>query len=68
MSNSMIKLIDLLHVPSITKNSIYVSKFSRYSQVYFEFHYNNHFVKSQASNLVLLKGFLDESGYIASTI
>lgn len=62
MSNSCLQLVDLIHVPKITINIISFSKFSKYNQVYFEFHPNKFFVKSQASSQVLLEGFLNESG------
>lgn len=60
--NSMLKLDDLFHVPSITKNLISMSKFAKYRHVYFDqFHYSKWFLTTQVSNLVLLEGFLDES-------
>lgn len=61
-ANSHLHLVDILHVPYITKNLILVSKFSKDNKVYFEFHPNTCFVKAQDSNHVLLKGFLDDNG------
>ncbi|KAL4304144.1 hypothetical protein GQ457_10G006340 [Hibiscus cannabinus] len=47
---------DLLHVPSITKNLIYVSKFARDNDVYFEFHAKQCLVKDGGTGEVLLQG------------
>ena len=47
-----------LHVPSITKNLIIVSKFALDNCVFFEFHLNHCLVKSQVSNEILLQGSL----------
>lgn len=55
-------LNDLLLVPSITKNLVYVSKFAKDNRVYFEFHSTTCFVKCQDSNKVLLEGHLDSDG------
>lgn len=46
--NPQISLVlkNLLHVPSITKNLISVSKFAHDNNVYFEFHSNHGLVKS----------------------
>ncbi|KAG5117284.1 hypothetical protein JHK84_043397 [Glycine max] len=46
----------MLHVPQITKNLIGVSKFAKNNHVFFEFHANHCFVKSQDSNKILLQG------------
>lgn len=53
---------NLLHLPNITRNLISVSKVAKDNKVYFDFHANKCFVKSQASELVFLEGFLDGSG------
>ncbi|KAL4387291.1 hypothetical protein GQ457_09G024670 [Hibiscus cannabinus] len=47
---------DLLHVPSITKNLISVSKFARDNDVYFEFHAKHCLVKDGGTGEVLLQG------------
>jgi len=49
-------------VPTITRNLLSVSKFAKDNLVYFEFHADKCFVKSQESKQVLLEGFLDKSG------
>lgn len=61
--NSRFRLIfnDLLHVPTITKN-LSVCQCAKDNHVYFEFHPNLWFVKRQASNDILLKGWLDKDG------
>lgn len=67
VSNYMLNLIGMLHMPSITRNLIYVTKLARDNNVYFEFHSNKCFIKSQASNVVLLGVFLDERGLYCFT-
>ncbi|KAL4353379.1 hypothetical protein GQ457_06G022380 [Hibiscus cannabinus] len=47
---------DLLHVPSITKNLISVSKFARDNDVYFELHAKQCLVKDGGTGEVLLQG------------
>jgi histone deacetylase 1/2 len=42
-----LKLNNLLHVPSITKNLVSVSKFAKDNNVFFEFHPNTCYVKSK---------------------
>nr|KYP50321.1 hypothetical protein KK1_027896 [Cajanus cajan] len=61
-SNFCFKLNDLLHVPSITKNLLSVSKFAKDNLVYFEFHYHCCFVKSQVINEILLQGVVGSDG------
>lgn len=58
----MLKLSNVSRVANIIRNLIYVSKPDKDDKVYFEFHANSRFIKSQASKQVLLEGFLDESG------
>lgn len=60
--NTSLQLVVLLHVPKITRNIILVSKFVKDNKVYFEFHPNKCFVKSQKSIKVLIEGFLNASG------
>lgn len=60
--NSFLKLAGLLHVSNITRNLMPVSKFVKVNHVFFEFHPNECFVKSQAFKQVLLEGFLNENG------
>jgi histone deacetylase 1/2 len=52
----------ILHVPTITKNLLSVSKFANDNNVYFEFHAVDCFVKSQVNHQVLLKGSLGAYG------
>lgn len=40
VSNFLLKLTDLLHVPNITQNRISASKFYKDNHAYFEFHPN----------------------------
>jgi hypothetical protein len=51
-----------LNVPLVTKNLLSVSQIARDNAVYFEFHPNVYFVKSEGSNEILLKGILDQDG------
>lgn len=49
-------LNNLLHIPSITKNLISVSQFTRHNHVFFKFHPNFCYVKDQVTSHVLLQG------------
>jgi histone deacetylase 1/2 len=60
--HTTLKLNNLLHVPSITKNLVSVSQFARDNHVYFEFHPYDCFVKCQDSSKLLLKGRLGSDG------
>jgi len=53
-------LKNLLHVPSINKNLVSVSKFA--SDNYFEFYPSIYSVKSQVDNSVILTGYLGFDG------
>ena len=57
-----LKLNILLLVPAITKNLVSVSQFAKDNDVFFEFHANHCFVKSQDSSKVLLRGVLGHDG------
>ncbi|MCH81099.1 retrovirus-related Pol polyprotein from transposon TNT 1-94, partial [Trifolium medium] len=57
-----LELKDLLHVPSISKNLLSVSKFAQDNNVIFEFHPYKCFVKSQASRQILLEGHVGADG------
>lgn len=61
-SNVQLSLNHLLHVPSITKNLLSVSKFCHDNNVYFQFHSTKCFVKSQVNHQVLLEGELSPDG------
>lgn len=60
--NPHLSLNNLLHVPAITKNLVSISKFARDNSIYFEFHPNSCFVKSQADHQVLLEGTVGPNG------
>src|ERR1044072_1552025 len=64
-SQFSLTLSNLLHVPKITKNLLSVSKFAHDNHVYFEFHSNSCYVKSQANNQVLLQGKVGADGLYA---
>ena len=53
-SSKLLVLKQLLHVPSISKNLLSVSKFAHDNNVFFEFHYNQCFVKDQVTRTILL--------------
>ncbi|KAI5426895.1 hypothetical protein KIW84_032359 [Lathyrus oleraceus] len=57
---------DIVRVPQELESQAWfansVSKFAKDNDVYFEFDANKCCVKSQASNVLVLEGFLDESG------
>lgn len=54
----------LLHVPTITKNLLSVSKFAANNNVFFEFFLKCRCVKDQATNQVLMAGRLKDSLYV----
>jgi histone deacetylase 1/2 len=60
--NVKLTLKDLLHVPTISKNLLSVSKFAQDNNVIFEFHPYKCFVKSQASRQILLEGQVGVDG------
>ena len=49
-SSKTLSLHHLLHIPTITKSLICVSKFSHDNNVFFEFHAHSCFVQDQATN------------------
>jgi hypothetical protein len=55
-------LHNLLHVPTITRNLLSVSKFAKDNEVIFEFHTDTCLVKLQATKEVLFRGSLDKDG------
>ena len=63
--NINLALINMIHVPQITKNLISVSKFVHDNHVFFEFHANRCFSKSQDSNEILLQGDIGPDGCIS---
>ncbi|KAF7835365.1 Retrovirus-related Pol polyprotein from transposon TNT 1-94 [Senna tora] len=61
-------LKDLYHVPSISKNLISVSRFSKDNKVYFQF-FSDHFLdKSQESHELLLKGRMTKALYVFDSL
>ncbi|KAF1882599.1 hypothetical protein Lal_00002779 [Lupinus albus] len=64
-SEISLKLNNLLHVLYITKNLLSLSQFARDNMCYFEFHSHDYFVKSQATNEILLHGSLTKEGLYA---
>lgn len=53
----------LLHVPTVSKNLLSVSKFAHDNHVYFEFHPHSCYVKCQVTKKVLLRGILKDGLY-----
>jgi hypothetical protein len=60
--NTILKLNNLLLVPSITKNLVSVSQFAKDNNVFFEFHANKCFVNCQVTSRILLQGSLGSDG------
>lgn len=54
---------NVLHVTSITKNLISVSKLLADNNVFIEFHHNIYFVKAKSTKIILLKGIAKEGLY-----
>ena len=63
-SSKILTLHNLLHVPTITKNLLSVSKFCSDNNVFFEFHSSCCFVKDQVSKTVVLEGKLANGLYM----
>lgn len=55
-------LNNVLHVPSINKNLISVSKFASDNNAYIQFHPSHFVMKSQDNDQILLQGKLDKAG------
>ena len=52
--SKILPLKHLLHVPTITKNLVIVSKFVRDNNIFFEFHPNSCFIQDHISKVVLM--------------
>jgi len=63
-THNTFSLTNLLHVPSISKNLLSVSRFARENFVFFEFYPDMCFVKRQGTNEILLQGKLDDGLYV----
>ena len=63
-TSKLLSLNHLLHVPSITKNLLSVSKFAKDNVVYFEFFPNFCYVKDQASKEILMAGRVKNGLYV----
>ena len=59
--STVLKFNQMLHLPSITKNLISVSRFATDNKVFFEFHADVCFVKDQVSKAILMQGKLSNS-------
>ncbi|KAF7808518.1 Retrovirus-related Pol polyprotein from transposon TNT 1-94 [Senna tora] len=69
ISNSKtFRLNQILHVPDVSKNLLSISKFAKDNGVYFEFHSNKCFVKSQGDNHVLLEGRIKKGLYLFDSL
>ncbi|KAF7813162.1 Retrovirus-related Pol polyprotein from transposon TNT 1-94 [Senna tora] len=69
ISNSKaLRLNQILHVPDVSKNLLSISKFAKDNGVYFEFHSNKCFVKSQGDNRVLLEGKIKKGLYLFDSL
>lgn len=62
-NSKILTLNHLLHVPSITKNLLSVSKFASDNNVFFEFFPNKCYVKDQATHSILVEGKLKQGLY-----
>jgi len=59
-------LSNILHVPHITKPLLYVQKFCRDNNVYFEFHASLFYVKDLTTKAMLLSGQSNDGLYVLS--
>ena len=55
-SSRHLRLSNVLHVPSVTKNLLSVRRFTHDNRVYIEFHPNSLFVKDLLTGAILLRG------------
>lgn len=62
MHCSKISLNNTIHVPSISRNLLFFSKYYKDNHVLFEFQSDKCCVKSQGSKYILIEGFLDANG------
>lgn len=62
--SKILTLNHLLHVSSITKNLLSVSKFASENSVFFEFFPNKCYVKDQATHNILMEGKLKQGLYV----
>lgn len=67
-SSSPFLLRNLLYVPSITKNLVFVLQFCKDNFCYFEFHASHFFVKDTQTQQVLLNGPTHNGLYVFPTI
>lgn len=63
-TNQTFKLHNILHVPTVAKNLIIISKFSYDNNVFFEFHQTYCCVKDHVQGMVLLQGQLHNGLYV----
>ena len=63
-SSHSFKLHNLLHVPSVNKNLLSVSQFSRDNGVFFEFFVDHCFVKNQDTKEIILQGKIHDDLYV----
>jgi len=63
-TNHSFRLQNLLHVPSLSKNLLSVSKFSLDNNVYFEFYPHHCYVKHQDTKRIFLQGILKDGLYM----
>lgn len=61
-------LHNVLHIPHITKNLLYVHQFIKSADTYFEFHPFHFFVKERASGKILLHGLSSHCLYSLPTL
>ena len=62
-SNSVLCIPNILYVPSMRKNLLSVSQFTREHNVIAEFHFNVCFIKDKTTRQVLLQGHLKDGLY-----
>ena len=63
-TSKLLSLNHLLHVPSITKNLLSVSRFAKDNSMYFEFFPNFCYVKDRASKEILMVGRVKNGFYV----
>lgn len=59
-----LKLENILHVPRIKKNLLFVKNFTTNNNVYVEFHANIRAVKDEKTNQILMQGTIEDDFYL----
>ena len=68
VTNIVLYLQNLLHVPTLNKNLLSVSKFANDNNVFFDFYSDSYYVKHQVTKQILFQGIIKDGLYIFPTL